>query len=134
MDSIVWITDKAIAVKVPDGSSGFMITHAQNDNDLLYLEEGRYRYITSLPGELGQWSILGKGDKLTGEQWKGIVNDISFLRPNPYNVNEDEVVQCWQDYTDDTEQLVCYTATESGLSLLKSKSLTPSEVLILIKQ
>lgn len=123
------LTDKSIAVQVPEGAYRYDIV---DPNFLLFTWNNANRKSIQLPS--GSWQILGKAKELTDDQWKSIVDDISFLRPNPYNIERDEVVECWQDYTDETEQLVCYTPTESGLSLLKSKSLNPGTTLILIKQ
>lgn len=77
----------------------------------------------------GTWAIEGVGDRLTEEQWKGIVETVSgWSKPIYYNY-----AASGRDYRDIVEAAF-ETATESGLSLLKSKGLNPSEIIILIKQ
>lgn len=121
------LTPSCIAVIVPEDASGFLVSNAQLDNDLVYLKDGSYKYIASLPGEIGNWKILGRGNDLTEEQWKGIV--AQFVYKSPFGGDGGETK--YNDYTCDRVDALFKTATESGLSLLKAHNLEP-DVLILV--
>lgn len=127
MSKITELNEKAIAVEVPEDADNFDYFEEKNDlwfelldknctpiaSDFISLQEGRY-------------SILGRPEDLTEEQWKGIVE-----RLNTFVGDNSQHIDVYVDYYKDYE---CQTATESGLSLLKSKGLNPVEIIILIKQ
>lgn len=128
-----------LLVEVPEDAKDFQLLTMPGDVDFwklppkdhvdLYANGILNTPLVSLPP--GSYTLYGKGSDLTEDKWREIVADISFCRPNPYNVEQDEVVNCWQDYMDETEQLVCYTATESGKSWLTHHQFKPNGCVIL---
>lgn len=124
---ITELNEKAIGVEVPsgaydfdiNGSELFFINKHKDDPYPLGLDDVDGRDLPS-----GVWQILGRGSELTEEQWKqGSLNWIEIV---------DEVG--YRDYTRYEDFRYFKTATESGLSLLKSKNLNPDNALILIKK
>lgn len=89
--------------------------------------------IQELPG-IRPYCLIGRASELTEKQANKIVDDISYLRPSPYNIDEDEVVDCWIDYRDKTEELVCFSAIESFYSLLASLDLEADTTVIIKKE
>ena len=65
--------------------------------------------------------IIGRGDLITEEQWKGIVEEIEF-----------PLVLLWKNYDEPGKWLG--TPKKSGLSLIKSKGYEGSKIVILVKK
>lgn len=119
---ITELTSKAIAVTIPEDANieTAFIASERYSPTLVYKTKTSLTSVhISLP--LGNWQILDRADWLEEDQWKGIVAYI------PYGN-----LQRWRDYSGN--ESFCLSATESGLSLLKSKGLNPDTTLILIKQ
>lgn len=124
---VIHLLDGVIGVVVPDDANSFGIDHTGDifyEYDVVANENMRTGWIglQSLPP--GQWQILGLGHQLTEEQWKGIVERQRGQGLYwHYNIRGSSLGQYGAFLLD--------TATKSGLSLLKSKSLDPSTTLIL---
>jgi len=126
------LTDRSIAVEVPEGAWRFYsnngIASGKIGMDVSErLEDGSlrmYAHKCDLPP--GSWSILGKGNEITEEQWKTIVG-IEWFE------DDDEYFYIYEPDGKVRSNLFYDTAIESGLSLLKSKSLNPESIIILIK-
>lgn len=123
---ITQLTERAIAIKVPEGSEMYTI----HENKLLLLFSGgqsaRKKWCDLPPG---QWQILGIASELTEEDWKKVVELVggwSNVIYYDYNTTA-------RDYRDIVEAAF-KTATQSGQSLLASKNLPMESTLILIKQ
>ena len=83
----------------------------------------------------GNWEIIGLLREVSEDVAATLVeNDITFLRPNPYNIREDEVVECWKDYRDKTESLVCFNAVNSLRSAFIAAGGDPEKNWLLLKQ
>lgn len=87
----------------------------------------------------GDWRIEGIGERLTEDQWKEIVeSQVYNAPPVPKDDFRKDRQTAYRDYSSDRETRyskfpLLLTATESGLSLLKSKGLQDKSVIILIK-
>lgn len=126
---IVELTDGVIGVVVPESSYMWTVV----GNELLMVPHiglsARKKYYDLPPG---QWQILGLGNQLTEEQWKGIVGISHENVKIDWDVVEEWVYgNIYKDY--ELKDSLYYTATESGLSLLTSKGLKPQNTLILKK-
>ncbi len=124
---ITQLTPKAIGVTVPvDAHSFYLIDAANKDNvqGLFWENDKPSPPWIVLPD--GNYSILGLGDKLSEEQWKEVLEGEEVKYAG---------ISVWPDYTKEHHswEAMPDTAKESGLSLLKSLSLTPETTLILIK-
>ncbi len=123
------LTPPCIAVKVPEDASDFKLhysTHWTNDDVQKLVFSSEIQDPLKCGGDMihlppGQWQILSRASELTEEQWKGIVGWFELAGKVGY-----------RDYSHDDPRFPFANATESGLSLLKSKGLNPDEVLILI--
>lgn len=110
--SITHLTEKCIAVKLPDIIMPVFHLEEQPDG-----QQGlRHSYGTEwvyLPK--GSWAILGMSDKLTEEEWKKVVIRWDSGKYNDYERHLARVD----------------TATESGLSLLKSKGIEVPHLILI---
>lgn len=126
MSKITTLNEKAIAVHVP-----LDVSAEGNGYNTIYTGNGEYEFHSLPYSELppiktglnvSERSILAKGNEMTEEQWKGIVEpEKTFGYPSFGQIPNG----AYQWYG---------TAKKSGLSLLKSKSLEDKSILILIKQ
>lgn len=117
---IVELLDGVIGVVVPEDANNFEVydNNVIGGKCLMYLRgnpDYACEYSTNFPE--GQWQILGLGNQLTEEQWEGVVD------------SKMEGRELWKSY--ETSYTAFHNATESGLSLLKSKGLKPQNTLIL---
>lgn len=119
MDNIKILIGNYFVVNVPEDAHEFEI-----DGELFYkasfLGKQNIMQMKKLPS--GQWEIIGKGDILSEEQWKGIVE----YYPTTMTLYRDYSQQVFGDD-------VFFTAKESGYSLLKSRGMKPENSLILLK-
>lgn len=132
MSKITQLNERSIGIEVKPDWTKFSIWVAQHSlrghkkgfNYLQYFEGEHPIYdLIELPP--GSWSILGKGNELTEEQWNGIVEQIVVM-------SGDDLIDGFKDYCDPVHGYV--SPIPSGLSLLKSKGLNPETTLILQKQ
>lgn len=139
MTRIVNLPKNHLAVKVSKSYNEFFI-HTQPDGIQgisFFLSNNRGLHDIILPP--GQYEIVGKGDQLTEEQWKGIVEVVDYdIPPSAGNDFRGDWRSAYRDYvslveTGCSEYPFVKTAIESGLSLLSSLSLKPEQSLI-IKQ
>lgn len=100
------LTDKAIAVQVPEGVVTLDYEQMHDDG----------------------WRILGRASELSEEQWKGIVEGWHFGTGKLMKAE----VNSFKDYSGNNNSFT--TAAESGLSLLRSLKLDPKTSLILIRE
>jgi hypothetical protein len=88
----------------------------QNTNkESLYYGEWEGDWIELPPGN---WQLIGKGDALTEEQWKGIV-ETEYI---------EDIGHFPIDY--ETEESDCSSYTESGLSLLRSHGMNENTIIL----
>lgn len=122
------LNEKAIAVEVPEDLSDPILSSVDGKQYII-ADKGDSSnpefYMSTEPLPPGSWSILGKGNELTEEQWNGIVEQIVVM-------SGDDLIDGFKDYCDPVHGYV--SPIPSGLSLLKSKGLNPTTTLILIKQ
>lgn len=129
---VIQLLDGVIGVVVPESSYMWTVV----GNELLMVPHiglsARKKYYDLPPG---QWQIVGLGNQLTEEQWKGIVEWYEDSNDSSYDpqYNETTYFNVFKDYVTGDEGEVD-TATESGLSLLTSKGLKPENTLILKKE
>lgn len=132
MSKITQLNDKAWCTEVPDWSKDWYITNIHADNDLVCPSKyGGVHWIGMLPP--GSYSILGKGNEITEDQWKGVVDKDERTVTNG---TRDTLISGFKDYErhgGSSIFMVKRTATESGISLLKSKGLNPKTTFILVK-
>lgn len=132
--SITQLTEDCIAVVVPQDASDFKThysTHHTNDDVEKLVFSSEIQDPLKCGGDMlhlpaGQWEILGKGDSLTEEQWVWVATQVVGWSSVIYHNH----TASGRDYRDIVEAAFS-TATESGLSLLKSKGLKPENTLIL---
>lgn len=117
-----------LLVEVPEDGKHFWVSLFRDYSPaLLYSNGTDPQPFIQLPydGQEGKyWTIIGKGrgNSITEEEWKGIVEGKT--------IGEDTR---WRDFTDFFH--TCKTATSSGLSLIKSHGFEhPEKVLILKKK
>jgi hypothetical protein len=123
------LTENSISIEVPEGATGFSIWEATMS--LMGYKKGDLFFGYVLGKDIsdnikipkGNWAILGRPASITETQWKQIVEWFSILGDTGY-----------QDYGKEYLSYGFKTATESGFSLLKSKNVDPSKIIILIKQ
>lgn len=117
---ITELNEKAIAVEVPEGAHTFSIGFATGR--LCYSPKGSAinTIYTDLPP--GNWSILGRPNELSEEQWKKVVTAEKTFGYPSYGQIPNGSYQWFAK------------PSESGQSLLKSKNVNPESVIILIKQ
>jgi len=137
---ITELTENSIAVQIPSDA----------EDVRCYSIGGEYRIaFTSriqdplkvggdiIPLAAGNWRILGRPAELTEEQWKAIIpridGDLAWI-PSYNDPDSGGHGFCYDDYESEDEHTVYYTATESGLSLLKSKNVSIDNVIILVKK
>jgi hypothetical protein len=114
------LNDKAIAVDVHPES----YNHTIVDNELWLVARGGLsarRYFCDLPE--GTWQILGRPNDFTEAIWGGLVAWFELAGKVGY-----------MDYSFEDPRFPFSFAKDSGLSLLKSKNISPDNVIILIKQ
>lgn len=123
------LTLKAIAVWVPKGVYKHEIFYkCVVTRDGI----GASVYSDNLPP--GSWSILGKGNELTEDQCKGIVEEVV---DNKFQVKYRDY---WQKeptkykWEKELKKMGFINALSSFESLLKSKNINPDSVIILIKK
>lgn len=117
---ITELTDSCIGVKVAEKIHSPIILK----NELSYYTPralSPIKIYDDLP--LGSWELIGLAKDLTEDQWKGVVEVL-----NTFVGDNGQRIDVFVDYDNNFE---CDTAAESGLSLLKSKSLNPGTTLIL---
>jgi hypothetical protein len=114
------LTANSISIEVPEGATHI---HVQD------LRDWEFRFSYKLGEEWTHipideyYKALGRGNELTEEQWKQIVEWFSILGDTGY-----------QDYGKEYLSYGFGTAAESGQSLLKAKNVPIDRVIILIKQ
>lgn len=131
MTPVTILNDNSIAVQLPETAIDPWMLE-RNDPQLGYYipnktfgEEGNM-WSESIKLPEGNWSILGRPEEMTEEQWKRVVL---------YDINPmQDYFEGAMDYGLSYENFNLDTCFESGLSLLKSKNIDPSKVIILIKQ
>lgn len=107
-----------LLVEVPEDAYDFVI-----DDDLYYKKAG----VPCVKNLNGQWEIIGKGNEITEEVWRGIVEELHghFLEYDRtseyYTVGLDKIYG----------KTYFNTATESGHSWIKSHGMKPETTLIL---
>lgn len=107
--------DNILIVPVPEGSGCEQI---KKDGTLLvYSNAGQGHTFIDLP--LGLWRIVGRAKELAEEQWHKIIG--GQLKQMPYP--DFELVFNWFD-----------TATESGMSLLRSHGIDPETNPLILKR
>ena len=97
-----------------------------NHHPALKLHRGD-EFVESISLSPGQWSIVGMGDKVTEEQWRGIIPECQYPFKEGYLYLDYEGFKRTGDrqYYDDP--------MSSGLSLLASYGKKPETCLIIIK-
>jgi hypothetical protein len=114
---------KYLLIEVPEEGYDFRISNAQCDADLICtMPDKHLRFIKSLDSY--NYLFIGKASELTEEQWMEIIEDVGL-----YGAPDDPTA--WVDYASDFGCF--YTATESGLSLIRFNKLSPTTTLILQK-
>lgn len=141
---ITMLNDKAITAEVPEGTRGYSLWGNSDTSPQLgyeYIQKnliekefgGSTKYINLPPGP---WSILGRPEKIKEEQWKQITprmdGDLAWI-PSYNDPDSGGHGYCYEDFENEDEHAVYYTASESGLSLLRSKNIPKDSVIILIK-
>ncbi len=114
------LTPSCIAVKVPEDAGRYTMratNHCDNGSISFYDKFTNEESMCLIPP--GNWKILGRGNDLTEEQWRGIVPEMI-------------IGERWSNYNGDYP-IWFHSAKESGKSLLKSKNLNP-DVLILVNK
>ena len=138
---VTQLTVNSIAVQVPTGSRKHCVTDSPDKGafcvyyEIVPIDDAPSWDISdNLPP--GSWQILGRGKELTEEQWKEIVpridGDLAWI-PSYNDPDSGGHGFCYDDYESEDEHTVYYTATESGLSLLKYKNVPIDNVIILVK-
>jgi hypothetical protein len=121
------LNERAIAVKLPDDTVSYGIGIAlmySGANYLAYNAKSHMCFDERVYLPKGSWSILGMSDKLSEDEWKKVVD---------YEINPmEDYFEGAKDYSKDSDNYLCDTATESSLSLLKSKGIEVPH-LILVK-
>lgn len=107
-------------IEVPEGFFGYSIIDTTNGGKALKITD-RVGDCVYRPLPPGSYTLVGLGSELTEEQWKEIIEDTWE--------SGDFIGWSFRDYSD--KHSTFDTATESGLSLLKSKSLSPNTTVIL---
>lgn len=118
---IVVLTANSIAVNTSGIFYNFRLPKSKALQGKLYASGGYNGNSWELPK--GTWILLGKANDLTETEWRNV--DLDKCKNFPDNF--------WRLYDMD-DIYVSDNAKDSGLSLLKSKSLDPSTSVILIKQ
>lgn len=123
------LTDGFIGVEVPEDAKDIEISFTRIGNSVLVYEYGDKQ--CNVQPIKGQYKIIGKADSLTDDQWRGILEPVN----NPF-IHEYMGNFIYRDYTKPQSHTVSDARCEpieSGLSLLASKNLNPSTILILKK-
>lgn len=128
------LTSKAIACVIPPDAEH---VHIQDLRDwefcFSYKHNGEWVHADLPHPGPTPWQILGVARNLSEEQWKGIVGKDERTVTNG---TRDSLISGFKDYErhgGSSVFMVKRSATESGLSLLKSKGLNPETTLILLK-
>lgn len=110
--------DNILIVPVPEDARGFRI-HIEKVDWLFFWTKTGWDDIDSQQLPPGTWRIVGRFKELTEDDWHKIIG--GQLKQMPYP--DFELVFNWFD-----------TATESGMSLLRSKGIDPESNPIILKK
>lgn len=118
------IPRKSIGITIPGGTTRYTV---DNDYSLVLFTTPLGRLVVHLPA--GQWKALGMGIDLKQEEWKRVVEYYIYSG----RISFEAYLNYLKPVAESMEDIIC-DPIESGLSLLASKQLNPSETLILVKQ
>lgn len=117
-----------LLVQVPEDAHSFEVyeNNVIGGYCIMYLRgnpDYACEYSPNLPP--GNYSIVGKGNELKWSDWVGIVEKEN---------DESESLNCWwyKDY--EKNEIMTKNAVKSGLSLIRSKGLSPEITLIIKKE
>lgn len=140
MSKITQLNERSIVVEVPEGTKNYHVWAGDKPQlgyeyitkNLIEKEFGDSTKYISLPP--GSYSILGRPEEITEVQWRGIVERDNRKTSNGLIEMEVSGFKDYERFGGSSLFQVKSTATESGLSLLKSKGLQDKSIIILIKQ
>lgn len=115
-----------LLVEVEPDAELIHIYKEDGENELTYWYHDGKLWFDGLILPKGNYQIVGLAKDLTEEQWEEIVERDGF-----YYIERDVVKSCWKDYRTNDENLVQFSATESGHSLVKSHGFQNNNCLIL---
>lgn len=122
---IVQLTEKASAVKLPEGATDI---ECLNDGSLMWLNSDKTYEAVDLPP--GQWTALGFSDAITEETAAKVVKTSAY---KGFDGKIDESTRKYIAYGERPD-IRYNTALESLQSLLKSKGCTDDRWFIILKQ
>jgi hypothetical protein len=116
---IILVSGKYLLLPVPEESFNHNVDSCDGKQCLIYDVGGFLDMILKgIDIPPGNWQLIGKGDALTEEQWKGIV-ETEYI---------EDIGHFPIDY--ETEESDCSSYTESGLSLLRSHGMNENTIIL----
>lgn len=130
MKHIKLTTGEYLLVEVPEDAKNFTIIESHS-----YFKSPRVEHSVggvNLPTD-GQWKIIGRASEIKEHGWQSLIEMNVVVHDNGHTWDE-----FYRDYNNPSQIVVSeyslQTATESGLSLIKSHSMNPSTTLLIKKK
>ncbi len=120
---------EVLVVDVPPQSNA--IRFFGFDNHLEWVNDYGESESKDLPP--GDWQPLGKGSEISNDQWKDLVESDRYYDGHPEDHGLGEVTY-YRDYPNELHESCIFSASESGLSWIRSIGKDPEKVYLLIKK